>query len=89
MPELIAKDDARYWPEIRQESCRNCAEICQKSDSAVGARRGRGCARQAGGMGVDVEQNTSPKHPELEPIDARRCVLSCILRGNKTTLSLP
>jgi hypothetical protein len=59
-----------------------------KSDSAVGERRDRGCVWRAGGMGGDVEQNTSQKHPELEFTNAR-CVLSCILRGNKTTLSLP
>jgi hypothetical protein len=68
---------------------RQGAEICQKSDSAMVARRDRGCARRAGGMGVDVQRNTSQKHPELEPINARRCVLSCILRGNKTMRSLP
>jgi hypothetical protein len=39
-------------------------------------------------MGGDVEQNTSQKHPELEFTNAG-CVLSCMLRGNKTTLSLP
>jgi hypothetical protein len=71
MPELIAKENIHYWQEIRQEFCRNYTEIYQKSNSAVGARRDRGCARRAGGMGVDVEQNTSPKHPELEPINAR------------------
>ena len=37
----------------------------------------------------DVEQNTSQKYPELEPTNACRCMFSCILRGNKTMLSLP
>jgi hypothetical protein len=87
MPELIVKEDAHYWPEFPQESFRNCAEICQKSDSAVGARRDRVCAWRAGGMGGDVEQNTSQKHPELEPTNACRCVFFCILMGNKTMLS--
>ena len=89
MPELVAKEDAHHWPEIRQESCRNCAEIRLKSNGAVGELRDRGCSRRAGGIGSDVELNTSQKHPELDPTSARRCVLSCILKSNETLLSLP